>query len=172
MIMHDCINELKTSAQYTWHYAPPSHHLLAEVTVCGDALTRHTVCKKIFQLDVPCQTWVTWIPWRRQNDIFLRQARCVALTDRAQMLILRSLKKRLKNGDVMGVVRFSHMWHSSYMYTFPSTTSSMALTTLLLRCPPYLNPVPTILPTTFTYPSLSHPHDVPMIHPHYCKHIT
>ena len=39
----------------------------------------------------------------------LKQARDVALTDRVHMVILKSLEKRLKNGDVMDVVPFSHM---------------------------------------------------------------
>ena len=38
----------------------------------------------------------------------LKQARCVALTDGVHMVILKSLEKRLKNGDVMNVVHLSH----------------------------------------------------------------
>ena len=40
----------------------------------------------------------------------------------------------------------------------------MAFTTLLTQCIPYLRPVPTVLPTTFTNPSLPHPLEVPEFH--------
>ena len=86
----------------------------------------------------------------------LKQARYVVLTNREHIVILKSLEKWLKNGDVMDVVHISHMWHSSSLSNLPSTTPDMTLITLLLQCPPYLYPVPTILPTTFTYLSLPH----------------
>ena len=53
MIMHEHENELKTPVQWTWHDVPNLHRSLLQLTAGHAALTRHTVCKKIFQLDMP-----------------------------------------------------------------------------------------------------------------------
>ena len=45
-----------------------------------------------------------------------------------------------------------------------SAAPTVAFTTLLTQCTPYLRPVPTVLPTTFTNPSLPHPLEVPNFH--------
>ena len=99
----------------------------------------------------------------------LKQARYVALTDRVQIIISKSLEKRLQNGDIMDEVYLSEMWQSSSVSVSPSAASISAFTTLLPQCTPYLSPVPTTLPTTSTNPSLPHPPDVPIICIHSCK---
>ena len=98
---------------------------------------------------------------RGKKWYILKQARYVTLPDHGRSIFFEILAKTVEKRDVIGVVRLSCNLPLMLHVCSPFCGPTLAFTTLLTQCTPYLRPVPTVLPTTFTNPSLPHSPEVP-----------
>ena len=74
------------------------------------------------------------------------------------------LAKTAEKRDVIDVVHLSCDVPLMLNACSPLRGSTVPFTTLLTQCKPYFRPIPTVLPSTFTNPSLPHSPEAPQLH--------
>ena len=104
---------------------------------------------------------------RRTKRYFFKQTQYLTLPDRDHSIFLKTSHKPPKNHETRSICLFLAMFLLCWMYALLSAAPTVASTTLITQCTPYFRPIPTVLPLTFTNPSLPLSSEAPQPHLNY-----